>query len=47
MARATGVGSSHRVTGEGKVSVAPDIAQIRSGVITRGKTVREATEIPS
>ena len=35
------------VTGEGKVSVAPDIAQIRSGVTTRGKTVREATEANS
>jgi uncharacterized protein len=30
------------VTGEGSVSVAPDVVQIRSGVTTRGKTVREA-----
>src|SRR5207237_9259545 len=35
------------VTGEGSVSVAPDVAQIRSGVTTRGKTVREATEANS
>ena len=35
------------VTGEGKVSVAPDIAQIRSGVTTRGRTVREASEANS
>jgi hypothetical protein len=35
------------VTGEGEVSVAPDIAQIRSGVTTRGKTVLEATEANS
>jgi uncharacterized protein len=35
------------VTGEGSVSVAPDIAKIRSGVTTRGKTVREATETNS
>ena len=35
------------VTGEGSVSVAPDIVQIRSGVTTRGKTVREATETNS
>ena len=35
------------MTGEGEVSVAPDIAQIRSGVTTRGKTVREATEANS
>ena len=35
------------VTGEGKVSVAPDIAQVRSGVTTRGKTVQEATEANS
>jgi uncharacterized protein YggE len=35
------------VTGEGSVSVAPDVAQIRSGVTTRGKTVREATETNS
>ena len=32
------------VTGEGQVSVAPDIAQIRSGVVTRGKTVQSAAE---
>jgi uncharacterized protein len=35
------------VTGEGNVSVAPDVVQIRSGVTTRGKTVREATETNS
>ena len=35
------------VTGEGKASVAPDIAQVRSGVTTRGKTVQEATEANS
>ena len=35
------------VTGEGSVSVAPDVVQIRSGVTTRGKTVREATEANS
>ena len=35
------------VTGEGSVSVAPDVAKIRSGVTTRGKTVREATETNS
>ena len=35
------------VTGEGEVDVAPDIAQIRSGVTTRGKTVLEATEVNS
>jgi len=35
------------VTGEGSVSVAPDIVKIRSGVTTRGKTVREATETNS
>lgn len=35
------------VTGEGKVSVAPDIAQVRSGVTTRGKTVQEAAEANS
>jgi len=35
------------VTGEGSVNVMPDVAQIRSGVSTRGKTVREATEANS
>ena len=35
------------VTGEGSVTVAPDVVQIRSGVTTRGKTVREATETNS
>ncbi len=35
------------VVGEGSVSVAPDVARIRSGVSTRGKTVREATETNS
>jgi uncharacterized protein YggE len=32
------------VIGEGRVSVAPDYAQIRSGVTTRGKTAKEATD---
>jgi uncharacterized protein len=35
------------VTGEGSVGVAPDVVQIRSGVTTQGKTVREATETNS
>jgi hypothetical protein len=35
------------VIGEGTVNVAPDIVKIRSGVTTRGKTVREATETNS
>ncbi len=35
------------VSGEGSVSVAPDVVQIRSGVTTQGKTVREATETNS
>jgi uncharacterized protein YggE len=35
------------VTGEGSVTIAPDVVQIRSGVTTRGKTVREATEANS
>src|SRR5262249_15510818 len=35
------------VTGEGIVQVAPDYAQIRSGVTTRAKTVKEATETNS
>jgi uncharacterized protein YggE len=35
------------VTGEGSVSVAPDYAQIRSGVTTRAKTVKEATDANS
>ena len=35
------------VVGEGSVSVAADVARIRSGVSTRGKTVREATETNS
>ena len=35
------------VAGEGKASVAPDIAQVRSGVTTRGKTVQEAAEANS
>jgi uncharacterized protein YggE len=35
------------VTGEGQVSVAPDIAQIRTGVVTRGKTVQSAAEANS
>jgi len=32
------------VTGEGSVSVAPDYAQIRSGVTTSAKTVKEASD---
>jgi uncharacterized protein YggE len=32
------------VGGEGSVSVAPDFAQLRSGVTTRGKTAAEATD---
>lgn len=32
------------VTGEGTVSVAPDMAQLRAGVTTEGKTAREAAE---
>jgi uncharacterized protein len=32
------------VTGEGSVSVAPDYAEIRSGVTTRAKTAKEATD---
>jgi uncharacterized protein len=35
------------VTGEGSVHVAPDYAQIRGGVTTKGKTVKEATEANS
>jgi uncharacterized protein YggE len=35
------------VTGEGEVDVAPNIAQIRTGVTTRGKTVLEAAEANS
>jgi uncharacterized protein len=35
------------VIGEGSVSVAPDYAQINSGVTTRGKSVKEATDINS
>jgi uncharacterized protein YggE len=35
------------VTGEGSVSVAPDYAQIRSGVTTRAKTVKEAVDANS
>ncbi len=40
-------GSRVVVTGEGSISVAPDVVQIRSGVSTRGKTVREAAETNS
>jgi uncharacterized protein len=32
------------VSGEGSVSVAPDYAQIRGGVVTKAKTAAEATE---
>ena len=35
------------VAGEGSVHVAPDYAQIRGGVTTKGKTVREATDANS
>jgi uncharacterized protein len=35
------------VTGEGVVHVAPDYAQIRTGVTTRAKTVKEATDTNS
>jgi uncharacterized protein YggE len=35
------------VIGEGSVSVAPDYAQINSGVTTRGKSVKEATDTNS
>jgi uncharacterized protein len=35
------------VVGEGSVHVAPDYAQIRGGVTTKGKTVREATDANS
>jgi uncharacterized protein len=35
------------VIGEGSVGVAPDYAQIRSGVTTRAKTAREATDANS
>src|SRR5262245_4590756 len=35
------------VTGEGDVAVAPDHAQITSGVTTRAKSVREATDTNS
>jgi uncharacterized protein YggE len=32
------------VSGEGNISVAPDYAQVRAGVVTRGKTAAEATD---
>ena len=35
------------VVGEGSVHVAPDYAQIRGGVTTKGKTVKEATDTNS
>lgn len=35
------------VIGEGSVSVAPDFARIRAGVITRAKTAKEATDANS
>ena len=35
------------VTGEGDVAVAPDHAQITSGVTTRAKSVKEATDTNS
>jgi hypothetical protein len=40
-------GGTRDRTGEGSVSVAPDYAQIRSGVTTRAKTVKEATDANS
>jgi uncharacterized protein len=35
------------VTGEGKVTVAPDLAQVRGGVTTRAASVREAVDANS
>jgi uncharacterized protein YggE len=35
------------VVGEGSVHVAPDYAQIRGGITTKGKTVKEATDANS
>lgn len=35
------------VTGEGAVAVAPDIAEVRAGVISQGKTAKEASEANS
>jgi uncharacterized protein len=35
------------VTGEGKVTVAPDLAQVRGGVTTRSASVREAVDTNS
>lgn len=35
------------VVGEGRVAVAPDVAQVRSGVTTTAKTVKEAVETNS
>jgi uncharacterized protein len=35
------------VTGEGKVTVAPDLAQVRGGVTTRAASVREAVDTNS
>lgn len=35
------------VTGEGSISVAPDLAQITGGVTTRARTVKEATDANS
>ena len=46
-ARAEQQSSRIVVTGEGEVDVAPDIAQVHTGVTTRGKTVLEATEANS
>lgn len=35
------------VTGEGVVAVAPDIAEVRAGVVSQGKTAKEASEANS
>lgn len=46
-AQAQGVEKTITVIGEGTTSVAPDIASIRGGVTTQGKTAREASEANS
>ena len=35
------------VTGEGTVAVAPDVAEVRAGVVNQGKTAKEASEANS
>jgi uncharacterized protein YggE len=47
MAQAPGFDKVITVVGEGTASVAPDIAMIRGGVTTQGKTAREASEANS